>query len=386
MTISATLSQSAVQRKQSAVSAPRIAAVGTAVAGESYSQPELLDILSITDSKVRSLFLNSAIERRYLSLPPLADDGTRAAEAEGDLLDKHKALTVDMGMRAIDACLKNAGAGVDDIAHLCCVTSTGFLTPGLSAFLIREMGIAPRCGRVDIVGMGCNAGLNALGVSAAWSAAHPGQLAVLLCAEACSAAYAFDATMRTAVVNSLFGDGAAAIALVAGDKDGKLLPAMEGPRILSFASHIITDAIGAMRYDWDRAQDRFSFFLDPDIPYVVGAHAELVVGRLLAGTGLRRGDISHWIMHSGGKKVIDAVRVNLGLTRHDVRHTIGVLRDYGNLSSGSFLFSYERLLGEGVVKPGDHGVFMTMGPGSTIEMALVQWLPDSERQGTERPI
>jgi polyketide synthase Type III len=352
-----------------AVTAPRIVGVGTAVSGKPYSQQELIDTFRIGDPKVRSVFLNSAINRRFLSLSPLADDGTRAVETQGDLLAKHKALAVDMGARAIDACLKNAGAAIDDIGHLCCVTTTGFLTPGLTALLIREMGIAPQCGRVDVVGMGCNAGLNALGVTAAWSAAHPDQLAVLLCAEACSAAYVFDSTMRTAVVNSLFGDGAAAIALTAGDRP----PAAEGPRVLSFASHIITDALAAMRYDWDSAQDKFSFYLDPDIPYVVGAHAELVIGRLLAGTGLRRSDISHWLVHSGGKKVIDAVRVNLGLTRHDVRHTTGILRDYGNLSSGSFLFSYERLLREGVARPGEYGVLMTMGPGSTIETALVQW-------------
>jgi polyketide synthase Type III len=343
------------------------------VAGEPYSQNDLLEVFGITDSRVRSVFLNSAIERRYLSLPPAGDDGARLHETQWDLLAKHKALTLGMGARALDAALKNAGAGIEDIGHLCCVTTTGFLTPGLSALLIREMGIAPHCSRVDVVGMGCNAGLNALGVTAAWSATHPRQLAVLLCAEACSAAYVFDSTMRTAVVNSLFGDGAAAIVLAGDDAGSRLPPAAPGPRILSFASHIITDAIGAMRYDWDRAQDKFSFFLDPDIPYVVGAHAEMVIGRLLAGTGLRRGDISHWLVHSGGKKVIDAVRVNLGLSRHDMRHTIGVLRDYGNLSSGSFLFSYERLLREGVTKPGDYGVLMTMGPGSTIETALIQW-------------
>jgi predicted naringenin-chalcone synthase len=247
------------------------------------------------------------------------------------------------------------------------------------------MGIAPQCSRVDVVGMGCNAGLNALGVTAAWSAAHPGRLAVLLCAEACSAAYVFDSTMRTAVVNSLFGDGAAAIVLAGDDVGDRLLPASPGPRILSFASHIITEAIDAMRYDWDRAQDKFSFFLDPEIPYVVGAHAELVVDRLLAGTGLRRSDIRHWLVHSGGKKVIDAIRVNLGLTRHDVRHTIGVLCDYGNLSSGSFLFSYERLLRDRVTEPGDYGILMTMGPGSTIEAALIQWLPSTGRVPGRRP-
>jgi polyketide synthase Type III len=343
------------------------------VAGESYSQQDLLEIFRITDFRIRSVFLNSAIGRRHLSLPPAGADGARADETQADLLAKHKALTLDMGARAIRESLANAGAGIDDIGHLCCVTTTGFLTPGLSALLIREMGIAPHCSRVDIVGMGCNGGLNALGVAAAWSAAHPDQLAVLLCAEACSAAYVFDSTMRTAVVNSLFGDGAAAIVLTGEGMRDRLSPATRGPRILSFASHIITDALGAMRYDWDDSQGKFSFYLDPDIPYVVGAHAERVVDRLLAGTGLRRSDISHWLVHSGGKKVIDAVRVNLRLTRHDVRHTIGVMRDHGNLSSGSFLFSYERLLREGVTKPGEYGVLMTMGPGSTIETALVQW-------------
>lgn len=48
----------------------------------------------------------------------------------------------------------------------------------------------------------------------AWSAAHPGQVTVALCAEACSAPYVFDSTMRTAVVNSVFGDGSAAVALI----------------------------------------------------------------------------------------------------------------------------------------------------------------------------
>ena len=58
--------------------------------------------------------------------------------------------------------------------------------------------------------MGCNAGLNALNAVSGWAAANPGKLAVMVCVEVCSAAYVFDGTMRTSVVNSLFGDGAAA--------------------------------------------------------------------------------------------------------------------------------------------------------------------------------
>ncbi len=349
--------------------APRIVGVGTAVPEFSYSQNEVLDRFGIDDPRVRSLFANSAIERRFLCLPPPGADGRPRVETQGELLDRHRTQGIDMGVRAVQACLKEAGLTVDDVGYLCCVTSTGFLTPGFSALLLRELGLRTECGRLDVVGMGCNAGLNALGAVTGWARANPGGVAVMACVEACSAAYVMDGTMRTAVVNSLFGDGAAAVAVTAGSPP----PPGTGPAVLKFASRMIPDAIEAMRYDWDDAQGRFSFFLHPEIPYVVGANAEGVVDRLLAGTGLRRSDIAHWIVHSGGKKVIDAMVVNLGLTRHDVRHTTGVLRDFGNLSSGSFLFSYSRLLEEGVVRAGAHAVLLPLGPGSTIESALVRF-------------
>jgi polyketide synthase Type III len=342
--------------------------IGTAVPATSYSQQDLLEIFRIDDPRIRSVFLNSAIERRFLTLPPDDGAGGRRLEDQGALLAKHRLQGVEMGTRAVDACLKRVGAMPADVDYLCCVTSTGFLTPGFSALLIRELGLDRHTSRLDVVGMGCNAGLNSLAAVTGWAQAHPGRLAVMVCVEACSAAYVFDETLRTSVVNSLFGDGAGAVAVIAGEA-----PNQPGPSILKFASCIIPDAIDAMRYDWDLGQNRFSFFLDPGVPYVVGAHAEVVIDRLLDGSGLRRNDIAHWLVHSGGKKVIDSVRVNLGLTQHDVRHTIGVLRDYGNLSSGSFLFSYERLHEEGIARPGEYGVLMTMGPGSTIETALVRW-------------
>lgn len=346
----------------------RLVGIGTATPPTSYTQQEVLDIFGITDPRVRSVFMNTAIERRFLTLPPADADGVRHPEEQGALLAKHKRQGIDTGVRAVEACLKSAGADLADVAYLCCVTSTGFLTPGFSALLIKELGVDVHTSRLDVVGMGCNAGLNSLNAVTGWAQAHPGQLAVMVCVEACSAAYVFDGTMRTSVVNSLFGDGAGAVAVIADDERDR-----PGPAVLRYSSRIIPDAIDAMRYDWDDAAGRFSFFLDPEVPYVVGANAEAAVDRLLRGTGLRRSDIAHWLVHSGGKKVIDSVRVNLGLTQHDVRHTTGVLRDYGNLSSGSFLFSYERLREEGAALPGEHGLLMTMGPGSTIETALVRW-------------
>ncbi|TXS21798.1 type III polyketide synthase [Streptomyces sp. ms191] len=348
---------------------PSILGVGTSNPDSSYTQEDLLDLYDIQDRRIRSVFLNCAIDKRFLDVPPYGDDGRPRTETQGELLAKHKARGTEMGARALQSCLKQIGAAVSDIGYLVCVSSTGLLTPGFSALLIREVGIPTDCSRLDVVGMGCNAGLNALNATTGWASANPGRIALMVCIEVCSAAYVFDGTMRTSVVNSLFGDGAAAIAVSHGTPETE----RTGPQVLKYASCIVPDAVAAMRYDWDDDQGKFSFFLDRDVPYVVGAHAETVIGNLLSGTGLRRSQIAHWLIHSGGKKVIDSVAVNLGLTRHDVRHTTGVLRDYGNLSSGSFLFSYEQLMREGVTRPGDYGVLMTMGPGSTLETALVRY-------------
>lgn len=347
---------------------PRLLSIGTANPPHRYRQEELLERFKVEDPKIRSLFTSSHIRTRHLYLPP-ADERGQPSETQGELLRKHERGALEIGPEAVDRCLAPLGLGVRDIDHFTVLTTTGYLTPGLSARIMKKMGFREDCSRADIVGMGCNAGLNGLNLVSSWASANPGKNALMLCVEVCSAAYVFDHTMRTAIVNSLFGDGAAAVLVRAAETDE---PAF-APRVLGFSSHLIPQAIGAMRYDWDDEAGKFSFFLDRDIPYVVGANAERPVARLLAAHGLRKRHIQHWIVHSGGKKVVDAIKYNLGISDWDVRHTHSVLRDYGNLSSGSFLFSFQRLLAEGRVARGDFAVLMTMGPGSTIETALVRW-------------
>ncbi len=347
---------------------PRILALGTANPDTWYRQTEVAERYRVEDPRIHSLFRSGHIEGRHLILPE-PDERGLPTETQGQLLAKHLRGARDFGARAITRCLDAEGLSPAQVDYLACITTTGFMAPGLSAHLVQELGMREDCARLDVVGMGCNAGLNGLNPVANWARANPGKNAVLACVEVCSAAYVFDNTLRTAVVNSLFGDGAAAALVRAHEPDDRRF----APRVLGFESHVIPPALRAMRYDWDEGAGKFSFFLDRDIPYFIGEHAEKPVDRLLGRFGLRRRHVAHWVIHSGGKKVIDAIKYNLGLTAHDVRHTVSVLRDYGNLSSGSFLFSLQRLLDERVVERGDYGVMITMGPGTSIETALVRW-------------
>lgn len=349
------------------ISYPRIIAVGTANPPDAYSQEDLIDYYQETNPKIVRLFRNSHIKQRYLYLPE-RKNGKPPKESNQQLLDKHIQGAMDIGSKAIEECLSRANLAIKDIDYLCCVSSTGFLCPGISAKLIKAMGFRPNCQRVDILGMGCNAGMNALQPVTNFAKANPNKNALLLCVEVCSAAYVNNGTLGTAVVNSLFGDGAAAL-LVRNDEESNWT---DGPIVQDFESHIITDAIHTMRFDLEN--DQLSFYLDRDIPYVLGLHIEKPIRRLLKRHQLAIRDIRHWIIHPGGKKVINALKYNLGLTDYDVRHTLHVLNNYGNLSSCSFLFAYKELFLEKVTSKNDLGIAVAMGPGASIEAALWKWI------------
>ncbi len=350
--------------------APRIAAIGTANPPDRYTQEQFLDLFRVDDPRARALFHNSHIESRHLYLPPANADGY-ADESPESLIGKHLRGVLDMGARAVRAALDGGSYAPTDIDQIVTVTSTGFLCPGISAHLVRAMDFRRDVHRLDIIGMGCNAALNGLAPAASFAGAHPGARSLLLCCEVCSAAYVHDDTMRTAVVNSLFGDGAAAAVLTTDAPGDVAHPSILGPAILGFESHIIPEAIDAMRFD--TVGGKLSFFLDRNIPYVIGNNVRVPVTRLLDRFGLKQRRIAHWLVHSGGKKVIDSIKYNLGLTNHDVRHTRAVLRGFGNLSSASVLFSLARLRDEGIAKTGDYGVMIAMGPGTSIEAALLRW-------------
>jgi 3,5-dihydroxyphenylacetyl-CoA synthase len=355
--------------------AAAIASVGSAFPATSYSQEEIGTLLGLENRVVKKLLYAPHIQKRHLYLPAKdARTGRVFPESAADLHAKFRDGALEIGSRAILNALDAVSLTPADVGYLLCVTSSGFMVPGLSSLFSRELGFDHKLVRADVVGMGCNAGLNGLNPLVQWVRNHPGQVALLVCCEINSAMYVLDETPRTGIVNSIFGDGAAAAVLTTYAENGAgPLPSGPAPCVLDFESFCIPEQWAAMRFDWDEPAGKWSFFLDRDIPYVIGFNVHRPLERLLERNELDFSAIKHWVLHTGGGAVIDTVKLSLGLEEHDVRHTRSVLRDYGNISSGSFLVSLERLLAEGCVSAGDRGVMVTMGPGAQIEAALLQF-------------
>ena len=82
----------------------------------------------------------------------------------------------------------------------------------------------------------------------------------------------------------------------------------------------------------------------PQVPQIAGDEAAKLFAESLAAAGVKRDRIAGWILHTGGRDVLLALRDKLELTESDIRHSTAVLREFGNLSSPTVYFVLERAL------------------------------------------
>merc|ERR1719265_351054 len=363
-----------LKRKPRAV----IEGVGLAAPDEVYTQEQVADLLKIKDPRIRGLFASGGhIATRCLAEMEAEQKMDASEVTQGYLTKKHVKWAKIMAGNAIPAACASAGVQMSEIEFIVVCTTTGFVSPGLSAHVVQHLGLSQFVQRVDIVGMGCHAGLNTMFTAAHWAEAHPGAVALMFCVEVVSAAYMWDPSnpdISEALTNSLFGDGSAAAVLRCPVPDPMPAPKSATPvlrpSLWGFESMILPDSLETLCYFWDDARHKNSFIIQPQVPYVMGITIPQMIERLLNRFKIKRSQVAHWIAHSGGKKVLDSAMYALGLEKFHFRHSVNSLRKMGNMSSGSFLWSYHSLLEEGNCNTGDFGVFLTMGPGAGLECAL----------------
>jgi alkylresorcinol/alkylpyrone synthase len=83
--------------------------------------------------------------------------------------------------------------------------------------------------------------------------------------------------------------------------------------------------------------------------------------------------VRHWVAHTGGPKVLQAIEAALELPEGGLTCSWASLKEVGNLSSASVLFVLGDTLESGQARPGDWGVMMAMGPGFCSELVLLRW-------------
>jgi len=162
-----------------------------------------------------SIYSNTGIIRRYGVKPfewYLTQQGW--PERTEAFLEGAEALYIEVAEKA----LASAGIRAADVDTVVTVCSTGIATPSLDARVARRMGFRSYISRVPVFGLGCAGGASGLSIASRLAEARPGTNVLLVTIELCSLALRLDElTKANIIATSLFGDGAAAIVVRAGD-------------------------------------------------------------------------------------------------------------------------------------------------------------------------
>ena len=351
----------------------QIGAVRCALPAYRYRQAELTQLvaeLSGVDPARRTLLdrlhAHAGVDTRHTVLP-LPDYG--ALGGIGPANDRYIELATELGGQAITSALGAAGVAAADVDLLIVTSVTGVAVPSLDARLIPVLGLRPDVKRIPIFGLGCVAGATGLARLHDYLLGWPGHTAVLLAVELCSLTVPVaSSTTPDLVVSGLFGDGAVALVARGAQAPGA---GRGGPRVIATHGEVVPgtgDVLG-----WRLGSEGFRIVLTADLSSVVERHLGAGVSSFLAQHGLKADDITAWVCHPGGPKVIDAVRDSLGLPDSAFELSRRSLAEVGNMSSASVLHVLQQTIDVGRPPPGSPGLLIGLGPGVTVELVLLEW-------------
>jgi predicted naringenin-chalcone synthase len=346
-----------------------IHATATAHPSHRYEQDEILRSLPLwlaEDERLlalaRRVFAHAAVRTRYgcRDLFALVD---KLSITEANRLYQEQSRR--LGEQVARQCLEEASVPPEAVNLIISTSCTGFMIPSLDAYLVNALGFSPHVKRLPITELGCAAGAVALARAFEYLRAFPEHIVLVLAVELPSLTFQVrDLSPANIVSSALFGDGAAAVLLTGEAKMG-------APRVLATESTLFPHTTDLMGFD---LQDSgLHIVLSAEIPTVVCAKVPQLVETFLARHCLTTTDVTHFLLHPGGRRVLDGLAQCLNLPEERTTISRRILQDYGNLSSASVLFILDQFLRKEKTKAEDLGLLLAFGPGFSAETLLLEW-------------
>jgi predicted naringenin-chalcone synthase len=259
------------------------------------------------------------------------------------------------------AALADARIDPQRITDLIVVSCTGFASPGLDVALVERLGLSANVRRSMIGFMGCFGAITGLRAAVGACAADPHAAALVVCCELCSLHLRDEPSMDNLIASALFADGAAA-AVVGGE-----LPRTGGPVAASCPlgrfnlGHSLLLPEGREWMTWRITDAGFAMTLAKEVPVALRD----AIGQFVRESTPKT---RTYIVHPGGPGILDAVDSGLGLHGDGgLEHARQVLRDCGNMSSGTVLFVLQRAAATPRRSIPLPAMLLAFGPGLTID-------------------
>ncbi|WP_169088396.1 type III polyketide synthase [Paenibacillus sp. PL91] len=359
-----------------------ILGIGTAVPPHLVDQADtarrLVDALRDRPDSARwgrRIFKQCGVESRYTCEPNLLAEAAECrylpsaspehAPSTSERMGIYKRESVPLGLLAARQALADGDVEPAAITHLITVSCTGQFLPGMDAAIVQQLGLAPTITRIPLNFLGCAAGLKAIGLSRQIVSSDNAAHVLVVCVELCTLHIQPSGDRESLFAASFFGDGASACVIGSAKTHDKPVFQLGQER-----SVLLPDCAGEMV--WEVGNHGFDLYLSPHIPKLIGDFIPAEVEQLCGEEPLEL-----WAIHPGGKGIIDILQSKFGLTDEQTAHSLGVLREYGNVSSATILFVLHAMrmhlleIGSDTVS----GIALAFGPGLTAEMIKIAYVP-----------
>ncbi|MDJ0592504.1 MAG: 3-oxoacyl-[acyl-carrier-protein] synthase III C-terminal domain-containing protein [Pleurocapsa sp. MO_226.B13] len=352
-----------------------------ATALKKYLMVKELDFdLSIIDR----FFTNVKINGRYFTIP--LDSFFEPPGLEKTVNSCIK-ITVSLLEQAINNLLEKVSLNPQEISQLTSV-SIYQPSPALGALLMNVIPFSPTLKRLPLGGLGCIGGTIGVARVADYLKGHPAEAVILTTSELNSGLWqgslqadlsylisqlttdqsVYSDIIMTIVTAALFGDGAAATLMV-GREHPLAQPGL--PMIVDTQSILLPQTIQLMGLDL--VSTGFRNILRPQVSDFVKVGLRQAIDPLLAKHNLSIEQISRWIVHPGGPKILEAIEDEFGLERQMLQPSHDILAEVGNISSSTVIYILNKLLSQAPPPQGSYGLMVAMGPGFSQEAILLQW-------------
>jgi alkylresorcinol/alkylpyrone synthase len=339
---------------------PVISGLGVSYPPERRSQDEMLALLGLAgDDFAESIFARSGVRTRrlYVSGQTLsASLQARAAATEEHIFEM-----------ALDA-LGELDFDPDEVGVLVTAGYWSLGGPTLGHRLLDRLGLGPRTDKYHVTGVGCASAVPLLRLAGQALRERPGERALVIGAERVSGFMTpvRSGDERTKVVGfALFGDGCGAALLDLGEG------AEGGPELVASLVHQVPETLDQVRFAV--SEDDSFMRLGRELPAIAEASLPGLVDEFLGEQGLRRSSIDHWVLHPGGRGVLEGAQRGLGLSDEQVAASAAVLAEYGNTGTASSFFVLKETESMHRPDPGELGLLVSIGPGVTVGLMLLSW-------------
>jgi len=345
-----------------------IAAVDVALPPHVYDQQqvtaELVTRLAPDDATrtvIERIHQATGVATRHLALPLEDYAGLESFTEANELYAQH---ALPLVVASATAALDRAGLVPEDVDMVFFTTVTGLGAPSLDVALHKALGLRPNVKRIPSFGLGCVAGASGIARVADYLAGHPKSVGLVVSVELCSLTIQWDDTAMANIVGTgLFGDGAAVAVMTGRDH-----PRASGPVVVGSQSSLYPDSDEMI--GWRIGSTGFRLMLQAGVPAMIDGHFKSDVVRFLDGLGKTTEDVTAWLAHPGGPRILESFSETLGLDPGDLSTSWDVMASVGNLSSAAVLHVLAKEMEQPV---GTLGLLFALGPGISTELVALEW-------------